>query len=193
MWVLMEKNNSGSSALDCADWKMIKCFLKYVVKVRRRECHVADTYHFSKHSKASQQEMTNRTIHSGLIRDLKSTDAVIKALSSLWIILSWMRFTGINKWKADLTIHSSAVFSFGIITFSVDHNEKIITGCIIFGIINMLCSSINRGQPSPFQQFWRIYLCSAAVGKAYWLSWKPWDKNTQRNTWTLGCNRLKLI
>lgn len=64
-----------------------KTFLKYVVKGRRVR-HVADTYSFSKHSKAIQQEMTKRTVHTRLIHNLKSSGAGIKALSSLWIILS---------------------------------------------------------------------------------------------------------
>ena len=131
---------------------------------------------------------TARQVHG-----LKSTGPVIRALSSLWIILPWKRFREINKQRANLTIHGSAVFGFGIIAFPVAQSEKIIKGWIIFGIINMLCSSMNWGQPSPFQQFWRIYLSSAAVGKAYWISWKPWDKNTQCNTWTLGYNCPKLI
>ena len=37
----------------------------------------------------------------------------------------------------------SAVFGFGRITFPVAHREKIIKGCIIFGIVNMLCLSMN--------------------------------------------------
>lgn len=38
-----------------------KTFLKYVVKGRRVR-HVADTYSFSKHSKAIQQEMREQFI-----------------------------------------------------------------------------------------------------------------------------------
>lgn len=82
-----KKGKKKSPSLDHADWKMIKPFLKYVVKGRRVR-HVADTYSFSKHSKAIQQEMTKRTVHTRLIHNLKSSGAGIKALSSLWIILS---------------------------------------------------------------------------------------------------------